>query len=385
MLSAKSVLPIGAVAKDNAARQQATLAQITAICQAVATPDLPDPNRYQPTFPQLFFFTLVYIAKAMKKQQGAATQVGFDWRQPAPVFDFAPQVIQTMAATVATHLSQWGAVVALLQARSAQEWELLRIQMEGATNRFAYPQEIKDASLSDALLKIFQVVTAMPSPDALQSSGDPFAFFVEQQTAMMSLYDFHSPFYAYAHLVARNALFYTNRRQREEPTYPFAWDELTVEPATEDHYDFEAEDAAEEAAAKARQAAEERLQLHLDLARLFTFMTTEMQRQKRRRLVVWHTLAARSQYWLALALTGVPPPVTLPPTPHAGDGEIAKALAMSENAVRAHRNQAKCQIERTDGACSALLAILMDFDLSNKLQWWPPQLMSPLLPHNDQE
>ena len=95
-----------------------------------------------------------------------------------------------------------------------------------------------------------------------------------------------------------------------------------------------------------------------------------MQRQLVRRQVVWHTLAARAQYWRALDETGLPPPIPLPPTLQASDSDIAQTLAIKTvNAVRVHRRQAKEQIAAVDAASGALLEMIMDIDRSNRLAW----------------
>lgn len=342
-----------------------TIDQVAAICREVTRAKPMGVVAYEPTFPQVFFFTLVRATKVISKKRGAEQVNQAEWWQtPAPCLRLPSSTVKTIAQNAAQHLADWGATVHGLQQRNAQEWELLRIQMEYALKRFPHDLATKDDALHDALLKVFAVLTALPESQRFQTAPNLFAFFVEQQATMSGVYDFSSPFYAYTQLIARNTLFYQLRRNNLEPLYPVAWDDLPTEPAEEDQYPFETEE-------KAREEEAQLLQLRIDLARLFDLVEIEMQSQKKRRLVIWHTLAARSQYWLSLTLTALTPPVLLSPTPQASDTDIAHTLGMSENTVRVHRRQAKIQIDELDAVCGTLLTTLMDIDQSNDLQWWP--------------
>ena len=349
-----SVVDLG---EPNNAIARVTHEQVSAICHEIAVATPSNDAGYQPSFAQLFFFTLVRAHKESHKQRKGNEQLLMSiQRADDQLLGVDAESVWRIAHTVAQFLAEWGAVVSRLQQRNATEWELLRIQMEWATKRYRCPLEIKDDALHDALLKLFAVLDAMPTSQKLDMAPNVLTFFAERQATVMGSYDFSSPFYAYAQLIARNTLFYQLRRTPHEAIYSGDGDELGAEPGTIDHYAFEREEAL--------------LQLRLDLARLFSMIEGEMQRQLVRRQVVWHTLAARAQYWRALDETGLAPPIPLPPTPQTSDSDIAQNLAIKTvNAIRVHRRQAKEQITAADTASGALLEMLMDLDRSNRLEW----------------
>jgi hypothetical protein len=347
---------------------QVTVERLATICRGIGMTEAASAVSYEPTQKQIFFFSLVRALKESNRKWEKAEQKQNLPRQPSDPLPFLEaDDAWRIARAAAHHLDEWGSIVTGLQQRAAKEWELLRIQMDQAIHAFACPTELKDDALQDALLKVFHVLGELPPGQLLETTPSVFEFYVERQAALRGVYDFSSPLYAYAQLIARNTLFYQFRRNRRELIYPVAWDELTLgsaESVTEDHYQFEDDEIEREKEAQL-------FQLGIDLTRLFELVKAEMRPQQKRQLVVWHTLAARSQYWLALAQTALTPPTLLRPTPQANDTDIAHTLGMSENAVRVHRKQAKIQIEAFDAASGALLETLLDVDQSNELQWWP--------------
>jgi DNA-directed RNA polymerase specialized sigma24 family protein len=314
-----------------------TIAGLKTLCCRVAAPGKAANGDFGPTANQIYFFMLVWLLK-----QKVTFQQADDYLD-----DQNTEELLHRAQQVATHLDAWGATVAELKRREAKEWELLRIQMEKAISYYyCHDQVVKADALQEALLKIFRLLDKMIGGHKLNETEDMVSFVVNARADLTNIYDFGSPFYAFAKRIARNELITQLRKESRHPIYPIPLEDmgfaLPMVPApalTED----------EHALAKAQI-----LQLKIDLARLLQLIQSGLTLKPRQ--VVHQTLAVQPQFWQALTITGLSAPGDFPPpSALSSDLEIATALEMTENSVRAHRSQAKKRIQEIDPMAGLLL------------------------------
>jgi DNA-directed RNA polymerase specialized sigma24 family protein len=317
-----------------------TLAELETICcQAAATWPI-SPADYRPTVRQIYFFTLVWLLKR---------KVIF--QQADDCLDNQTAASSERAYQVAQHLDEWGGTVARLKQREAKEWELLRIQMEKALRYYySQPEGMQADALQEALLKIFELLNKMIDGRQLDETDDIVTLVVNSRASLTNIYDFGSPFYAFAKRIARNELVTRLRKENRQPIYSDPLEEMnSTLPAVPPPSLPEDEDAL----------METRLfQLKIDLARLLELIQHGLTPKPRR--VVCQTLAAQPQFWQALNLTGLTLPENFPsPAGFSTDGEIAAVLGLTENSVRVHRVHAKKQIRETDPVLEILLDKLL--------------------------
>jgi hypothetical protein len=318
-----------------------TLIDLEMICHQIAAQQEAGIDAFQPTPKQLYFFTLVWLLK--KRPQ---------WQHPEELL--VGQDVSTLterARLVAQHLGDWGAVMTRLRQLDAKEWELLRIQVEKAIKYYpSYPKEVKADSLQSALLKLFDLLNKMISWSALEEADIP-ALVLQIHPHLTNLYDFGSPFYAFAKRVTRNELISQLRKESRRPLYPISLDDLSdILPAPPVTQSTDASDDTDLQAFC--------LQLKIDLARLLEIIQHHLPPKQSH--VILHTLQSRAAFWRALEATGLPAPAGLsPPAGLITDANIAQVLGMTENSVRVHRAQAKKPVKIIDSASGLLLESLL--------------------------
>jgi DNA-directed RNA polymerase specialized sigma24 family protein len=316
-----------------------TLDEIEGLCHQVAARYAPASELFWPSANQIFFFTLVWLQKRRVTLQHSGDRLGGE--AGANLADHVRQV--------AEHLDEWGATVSLLKQREAKEWELLRIQMEKALRYYSCASDLKAEALQEALVKIWALLDKMANGRELEESEDLVALVKDKRAAWTNIYDFSSPFYAFAKRIARNELITQLRQQSAEPLYPVPWEEIDAKvppippPLPEDETpSFDPRP----------------LQLKVDLTKLMEIIQHYLTPKLRQ--VVCHTLAAQPQFWLALGITGLYPPNGFPPKSElTTDAEIGAVLGMTENNIRVHRAHAKKQMQELDPMLERLLETLM--------------------------
>lgn len=329
-----------------------TVKEIEALCHQAAASVLVTADGYQPTANQVFFFTLVWVSKVMVKQR----EVNDFQRERGFIRCVDRAGVQQRARLVAQFLQEGGAALTGLKRSDDKRWALLRIQMGKALQRFDCPAEMKDDAIQEAFFKMHQMLAKMPDGLQLETTTDLVTLVIQNQAAFKGIYDFGAPIYAYAQRVAHNQLINLLKARANEPIAEDGWEQ--AEAIT-----------ADEAEQETTTAPYPQI-LEKSVKRLFFLIETKLTPMPAK--VIWHTLAARSQFWLALTITAVKPPVTLPPRPAAADADIAHNLAISENDVRVHRNHAKNTIHHSDPEAGKLLEVLLDRHLSKQLNVWPP-------------
>lgn len=321
-----------------------TVAELETICRQAAAMPPAAPGDFQPTTQQIYFFTLVWLLK--KKVLFGRTEDHLDGQIVADLTDHAH--------TVAQHLAEWGATIAGLKQREAKEWELLRIQMEKAISYYhCQSEELKADALQEALLKVFSLLSKMVAGRKLDETEDIVGLVVNTRLNLTNIYDFSSPFYAFAKVIARNELMTQLRKEDRHPIYPIPFDDMTTALPTVPPPSFlEDEDAIRKA---------QLWQLKLDLTRLLELIRHHLTPKPHR--VVCQTLVGQPQFWLALTMTGLSVPDEFPPrSEFTTDLEIATTLGMTENSIRVHRVHAKKQVQAID----PLLELLFDTLLTRR-------------------
>ncbi|MCX6032108.1 MAG: hypothetical protein NT169_22775 [Chloroflexi bacterium] len=353
--------------------------------------------------PQVLFHTFVGVVKDVVRHHDL----------PALTTTRDETGLRDRVQTVADNLDIWGPIITKLRERDEKEWELLRIQIEKAVRRYGCPATWKEDALQQSLMKILGVANMIPETRVLESSADLNSIAgaldqIESRGAWATVYDpkkwrafidrilkcesqqvteeltillrdqggmpenkatetsaaivktiihirasytgvysYSSPFYAYAGRIARNELMSQFRRAQREPD-SLPWEDQIDQPAPEPS--TSEEDAPNMGAIL--------LQRRIDLTRLLAFIQPERPRS-------WHwvalqTLAARPQFWLALAATELaPPPGLSQPSGTLEDEQIAEILSMDVNNLRVQRNYAIQRVKINDPMLGRLLERLM--------------------------
>ncbi|MFN8490889.1 MAG: hypothetical protein U0350_25070 [Caldilineaceae bacterium] len=335
-----------------------TLDKIEAICREVAMEAAPvTVTGYQPTPAQVFFFTLVWISKTLRKHKRA---IEFKPHEAVVPCVDAPAA-EARARLVAENLHIGGAAVTGLRARDGKRWELLRFQMEKAAKGFDCSPLIKEDGLHDAFAKMLDMLNKMPDgalveAKAGEACGSLVEWVLKHQATFNGIYDFGLPIYAYAQRVVHNRLVDLLEMVRDEPLADNAWDEACVTLAVVEEPEAEEPEVYAQALKKL-------------LNGLFALIQTKLTPMPAK--AIWRTLAARSQFWLALTIAELEPPVALQPMPGASDADNAEQLGISENDLRVHRNHAKKTIYTIDPKAGELLEVFLDRHLSKRLNDWP--------------
>jgi hypothetical protein len=314
-----------------------TIAELEIICRQAATAQPVAAEDFRPTAPQIYFFTLVWLLKQKVLFQRPEDRL--NGQTAAALRDHTHEV--------ARHLEAWGATITGLKQREAKEWELLRIQMEKALSYYHCQQEaLKADALQEALLKIFGLLSKVVTGRRLEETEDMVALVLSTQSSLTNIYDFSSPFYAFAKRIARNELISQLRKVNRQPIYSLSLEDMVnILPSVPPPPLPEEGKAAFEA---------QLLQLKIDLTRLLELIPTYLTPKPRQ--VVCQTLAAQPHFWQALALTGLAVPHDFPPpSDFSTDTEIAAALGIDENSVRANRSQAKKRVQELDPVLGLLL------------------------------
>lgn len=313
-----------------------TVAELETICRQAAAAQPADPGDFQPTARQTYFFTLVWLLKRevlfRRAEDHLNGQIATD--------------LSDHAHTVAQHLAEWGATITGLKQRETKEWELLRIQMEKAISYYHCQSEgLKADALQEALLKVFVLLNKMDAGRKLDETEDIVSLVVNTRLNLTNIYDFSSPFYAFAKVIARNELMTQLRKENRHPIYPIPIEDMTTGlPPVPPPSLWGDEEAV--------------WQLKIDLTRLLELIQHNLTPKPRR--AVCQTLAAQPQFWQALSLTELIVPENFPPPAQFNtDVEIAAALGMSENSVRVHRVHAKKQVQAVDPLLERLLDKLL--------------------------
>lgn len=311
-------------------------ANLETICRQAATASETVVEGYRPTANQVYFFTLVCLLKR-----------GLSLPPRDPLSDQDLAAVSGRACQVACHLEEWGATVTGLKRGDEREWELLRFQMEKAVRYYpCQPEALKWDALQEALLKLFGLLDKMYDAPQLQATQDVVALVVKSRGALSNIYDFGSPFYAFAKRVARNQLITGLRQGGRASAYLIPLDDVAYATSSASVPGSWSEDD--------RALSQTLLQLTIDLSRLLDIL--EEQLTSKPRQVILYTLAARDQFWRALEVTGLAPPGTMPPqSQFAADSDIAQALGISENSVRVHRSHSKRRVQGTDPILGLLL------------------------------
>lgn len=315
-----------------------TVAELETICGHAAITPLATSADFQPTPRQIYFFTLVWLLK--RKVLFGRAEDYLDGQLATDLTDHAH--------TVAQHLAEWGTTITGLKRREAKEWELLRIQMEKAIRYYHCQSEgVKADALQEALLKVFNLLNKMVAGRELDEAEDIVSLVVNTRLNLTNIYDFSSPFYAFAKRIARNELVSQLRQENRHPIYPIPFDDMTTDLPTVPPPSLPGDEET---------VPETWLwQLKIDLTRLLELIRHHLTPKPRQ--VACQTLAAQSQFWLALAMTGLSVPDDFPPrSEFTNDLEMAATLGMTENSLRVHRIHAKKQVQTVD----PLLALLLD-------------------------
>jgi DNA-directed RNA polymerase specialized sigma24 family protein len=308
------------------------------ICRQAAAAQEPGTGNDRASDNQVYFFALVWWLKK-----------GGHLPPPNPLSDPDITAVTERAKTVVQHLSEWGAVVSSLQQRDEKEWEMLRIQMDRAIRYYpCHPPQLKADALQEALMKVFRVLHKMPDGRTLDETHDMMALVLKARQDLTNIYDFGSPFYAFAKRVTRNQLISQLRKQGRDRTRSIfgaemenipAPDVIGPQPEVDDKSSL-------------------RLQLKIDLAVLLEIVGHDL--PPKRRQVILYTFAARPQFWRALEKTGLDLPDGIPQEGVVtSDAHIAQALKTTENNVRVHRREARKQVDEIDRILGLLFESLV--------------------------
>lgn len=314
-----------------------TVAALGEICRQVVATQSERNGDFRATVNQVYFFTLVRLQK-----QGLHFQKGEDLLDGQAVKDLTGQ-----AQIAAEHLIEWRETVTALKQNDPLEWELLRIQMDKALKSFVSPHA--GDALQNALIKVFELLAKIPDPDwAALETANVITLVVEKRTHLTNIYDFRSPFYAFAKLVARNTLRDELRKEGRRLHYLIYLDEMMVDLSSHQSSEPLAEGAMDQKIS----------QLQADLPRLLALIDHHLTPKPRQ--VVYHTLGARSQFAMALEMINLPWPAAIPR--HANgvsDADIGHILGMTENSVRVHRSSALKRLSSVDPLAAYLLETLL--------------------------
>ncbi len=313
-----------------------TALDLETICRQVSAVQKTNAGDFRPTSNQIHFFTLVWWLKK-----------GGPIPPENPLPSQEATAVTERADRVAQHLDEWGATVAGLKQRDEKEWELLRIQMEKAVKYYpCQPEELKADALQEALFKIFRLLDKMYDGRTLEETGDIVALVACAQDTLTNIYDFGSPFYAFAKRIARNQLITRLRKDGRESAYLISLEDVA--------YALSSDPLPQTSAEGNETLSKTLLQLQIDLARLLEIVQGHLTPKSRQ--VMLYTLAARPRFWLALEVTGLTPPEGISSkTGVTMDAEIAQAVGTTENSVRVHRRNAKKQVQEVDPIVELLL------------------------------
>jgi len=283
---------------------------------------------YRATSNQALFFFLVWASK-----QKNACDVSEQCLNCSTV------VVENKIKDVLQYLDLCGQTVTGLRQKEEKEWELLRIVLEKMARSQTGHNDARVEAVGNAMVKLLRILQSMPDSDLVEHLDAPFQFVAENRDQLKGIYDFSSPFYRYAGVVARNfAVSYFRKRNNKNDDSESFDDILSIKEAPAHTLEDKVWEAEYE---MARQKYHERLQYLLDT--IHSSLTPKPTQ------VILYTLAARPQFWMALEETQFPIPDYLPPQNSLhNDQDIAEALNLDVNRVRVHRAKAKNRISEID-------------------------------------
>ncbi|MCB0114583.1 MAG: hypothetical protein KDD84_10850 [Caldilineaceae bacterium] len=308
---------------------------------------------YAPTANQIFAFALI---RALKLEKGAS--IAHVEGRPSHVALVRSTQAQIMDSIhqIAQHLHDWGMAVTQLQRKDERAWELMRFQMEksvlsaargyGCADR----EDLITEGLSAALLKVFELLGKAPVIADDESAEALAARINARAEDLRGVYDFHSPLYGWAKLIARNELISLLRREgRVQLLEPEQLEQAagadTAAEATfhsvvaERRTQTEEDEAAETVAYEAARAK------YAEVLTALVSVIDNLSAGQRR--VICFTLMSRPQFQRALSITGVAPPAESPPfDTDRSDDAIGDAIHKTANTVRVQRSNAVRAVSR---------------------------------------
>jgi DNA-directed RNA polymerase specialized sigma24 family protein len=318
-----------------------TPTELKIICRQAAASQKMGMAGFEPTARQVYFLILVWLSKKNKTGQCVEELLaGQD-----------VTILSERAQQVAYHLGEWGATVSKLKQGDEKEWELLRLQLEKVVRYYpCSSKEAKAEALQKSLVKLFDLLYKMAPWSELEKM-DVAAFVLNHRTTLTNLYDFGSPFYAYAKRLVYNELI-TQLRQENRHMALFTSLNDSDSPGAALTITISIGEA-EEAGAQTF-----RLQLKNDIAKLLDIIQHSLRPKPVQ--VMLQTLSRRDEFWRALKEAGLSAPPGLSRTSGlATDAAIAQTLGMTENNVRVHRSHVKKRVTEVDPGLGQLLESLI--------------------------
>jgi hypothetical protein len=329
-----------------------TLTELESFCRQAATAQTAGAGNFLPTPKQVYFFTLIWLSKK-----------GVTWDHVEAMPD-SQEVTASLERVqqVTQHLAEWGAIITRLKQKDEKEWELLRLQIEKAVRCYPYiSEDLRVEAVQNALLKIFILLDKMIAWPDLEMRD--IAHFVQRARGdLTNLYDFGSPFYAFAKRLARNELMTQLRKRGRQGTYSLPLDDTeSTLPALIVTTSFFEEDEVS--------VQTFHLQLKTDMAKLLE--TIEHDLTPRLLQVILQTLGTRAEFWRALEVTGLSAPqgLLVDSRGMSTDTYIAETLGITENNIRVHRVHAKKRLKEVDPNLALLLEGLIT--TRNKIRYRP--------------
>ena len=318
-----------------------TLTELESLCRLATTAQKAGIGNFRPTPKQVYFFTLLWLSK----KAGAWQSV-----EALPASQNVSASLER-AQQVTRHLAEWAPIIARLEQKDEKEWDLLRLQLEKAVKYYpSISEELKLEAVQNSLMKLFILLDKMiPWPD-LEGMDIP-RFVQSARPVLTNLYDFGTPFYAFAKRVARNELMTQLRKGGRQRSYSLPLDETrpTLPALLIDPPSVEEDDLSLQA-------------LHLQLKRDMAKLLETIQHDLTPRLiqVILQTLGTRAEFWRALEVTGLnAPQKLLADTGLSTDADIAERLGLTENNIRVHRAHAKKRMQAVDPNLALLLESLI--------------------------
>ncbi|MFN8496037.1 MAG: hypothetical protein U0350_51070 [Caldilineaceae bacterium] len=312
---------------------------ILQICRQAANKYTTRRHGYHATEQQIAFFVLSWL------QNQPANNPTPDKTHPTEqaVADHET-LISNHTEHVAHHLNgDSGELVTHLKREDQMEWEAFFFALESMLRKLSrhYPYsthiQLQEDVHVKVAMKLLDMVRQMVDGVTLDRCSDILQFVGEQREDPQKGYNFSSTFQNYAYIALRNAMFKALRKppltylfiaSEDEPGGEGVNEEKIVQP------DGPTADPAQRLISEEEEIAQQQ-KLTVDLAQLLAVIECL---PRKRRLVAAYTLAARPQFWLAVDLTKSALPDWYPQKSlYFYDAEIAKALDMNENSIRANR------------------------------------------------
>lgn len=316
-----------------------TFSDLPPLCRSYATTLDSALSAYAPTTQQLLYFGLIRLFKQYPDVAGGPNDP-----IPAPVDEFEADLNRRVI-----NLTDWGSVVSDLKRGAEHEWLLLQVQLEASLRALGGERFARDEAAQEALVTLVSTLRKLHHWVEIEHCSDVPALVRTAKRELRNVYDFNSPFYAYAKLIARNFMRQHWRRTRREISVEHAESEPTLADTPEEWLRLQEE---------MQQTGDQVRRLRLELARLLRILQTEL--SPRQTDVVMLTLASRRQFWLALKLSDIDVGSSFPEADLTrSDAAIALALNLSENSVRVHRSTAKRRLQEMDSLLGDLCGYLL--------------------------